>query len=220
MAGYSGPFKGVFKQGDEGQDCAAVKRCLKRIGNNTAIKGGRSFGKASSDALKRFQTKHKLEPDGVYGLKTHRAMAPLMRGYEVFLYKRAPVRESALSTWVVMAPNADRKGVSTHQEVKDFVSKIAHQYGHPLIIGTGTNHNQYVLGTKRESEHWTGHAADIPMYGANLTKLGRAALVAAGMPKLQAMVCRGGIYNIGNKQVIFNTMSGGNHYNHCHVSVR
>lgn len=120
--------------------------------------------------------------------------------------------------WTIMSSGADRMGTPTKQYVKDFVSKIAHVYGKKLTITTGTNHNQYVAGSNRQSAHWTGDAADIGNhYGADLTKLGRAALVAAGMPPQKAAFERGGLYNYGSYQIIFNSMIGGNHYNHLHV---
>jgi len=219
MAGYKGPYKGSFKKGGKGKDCAAVKRCLKRIQHNDKINLSQHFGGEAAQALKRFQKNHDLHPDGIYGPVTHRKLAPLMRGYEVWLYKRAPRRQSALSTWVVMGPDADRPGMHTKQAVKDFVSKAAHQFGAPVIITRGTNHNQYVLGTHRQSQHWTGDAADVGMYGRQLTKFGRSALVAAGMPAWQAAFCRGGVYNVGGKNILFNTTIGGNHYNHCHIGI-
>ena len=148
MAGYVGKYKGSFKRGAKGKDCAAVKRTLKRIQKNERIKHTQNFGGEAEKALKVFQKNHDLRPDGIYGPVTHRKLAPMMRGYEIWLYKRAPVRQSAIATWVVMGPNADRKGVATKGVVKDFVSKVAHEFGAPVIITTGTNHNQYVAGTR------------------------------------------------------------------------
>jgi Putative peptidoglycan binding domain len=219
MAGYVGKYKGAFKKGDSGKDCAAVKRCLKRIQHNNSIKASRTFGKAADQALKLFQKRHDLHPDGIYGPRTHRKLAPLMRGYEVYLYKRAAIRQSALSTWVVVAPNANRPGVGMKPGVETFVSKAAHVYGGPVIITCGTNHNRYVLGTNRESQHWKGYGGDVGFFGSQLTKFGQAALVAAGMPKWRAKLCRGGVYNVGGYNILFNTMVGGNHWNHCHIGI-
>jgi hypothetical protein len=220
VAGYNGPYKGAFKHGAKGKDVSAVKRCLKRRQHNNAIKiRSKTFGKASVDALKVFQKKHDLKADGVFGPATFKKMAPLMRNYEVWLYKRAPYRPTVRTTWVVMAPGADRKGAATKQTTKDFVSKVAHENGSVLVITTGTNHNQYVAGSTRQSQHWTGDAADIAAYGTKLTKLGQAALRAAGMSKARSWTCRGGVYNIGGKNILFNTTVGGNHWNHLHVGV-
>lgn len=220
MAGYKGPYKGAFKKGSkEGRDISAVKRTLKRLQNNDSIKHSQKFGEAAENALKIFQRGHKLHVDGVYGPTTHKTMAPLMRGYEVLLYKQAQVRPNVMKDWVVMAPGADRPGEATSQRVKDFVSRTAHIYGQPLVITCGTNHNQYVAGSSRQSQHWTGDAADVGMYGRNLTKLGQSALRAAGMSRAQSLLCRGGVYNVNGYNILFNTTVGGNHYNHLHVGV-
>lgn len=124
------------------------------------------------------------------------------------------------SKYVQLGKGADRHGVSTSPEVLQFVGMIGARAGRRLTIGTGTNHNQFVVGTQRESDHWTGHAADIPAVGKQLTRLGRQALIAAGMSPKDAGKAKGGIYNVGRYQIIFNTNEGGNHFNHLHVGVR
>lgn len=121
--------------------------------------------------------------------------------------------------WTRMAPGADRADMHTKTHVKRFVSKIAHIYGQPLTITCGTNHNQFTT-TGNVSDHWSGDAADIGMMGDQLTRLGQAALIAAGMPAKQARRERGGkykTYQVGGWQIIFNSTIGGNHYNHLHV---
>lgn len=122
---------------------------------------------------------------------------------------------------VQLAPNADRAGVAIRPEVINIVGDIAAVYGQPLTIGTGTNHNEYVKGTRRESAHWTGWAADIPAEGKALTKLGYSALLAVGMdPQKAASAARtGGLFNVNGYQVIFKTNEGGNHWNHLHVGL-
>lgn len=121
---------------------------------------------------------------------------------------------------VTLSAGADRPGMKTQQPVIDFASRVAGVYGQPLTIGTGTQHNEFVKGTRRQSAHWTGRAADIPSSGDDLTRLGQAALIAAGMPRAKALKQTGGLFNIGPYQVIFNTNEGGNHFNHLHVGVR
>ena len=128
-----------------------------------------------------------------------------------------PGFESGTLGKVTVAPNANRAGVGINPKVISFAEQVAGLDGRPLTIGTGTNHNRFVVGTDRQSAHWTGRAADIPATGADLTRLGRAALVAAGMPPAQAAKQRGGLFNIGGYQIIFNSSIGGNHYNHLHV---
>lgn len=132
-----------------------------------------------------------------------------------------------LSGHVSVASGANRPGTSINPQVTDFVAQIAGVAGVPLTITTGTNHNEYVAGSHRVSDHWDGNASDIA-YGHGspghpdpaLTKLGQDALIAAGMPVAQARKQTGGLFNIGNKQIIFNSMEGGNHFNHLHVGVR
>jgi hypothetical protein len=132
----------------------------------------------------------------------------------------APLTPSAAAGRVTLSKGADRPGVSTNPAVLDFVGQIAGLANTPLQIGTGTNHNQYVAGTNRESAHWVGNAADVPASGAQLTRLGQDALIAAGMPPAQARQQQGGLFNVGGYQVIFNSMEGGNHFNHLHVGLR
>jgi hypothetical protein len=118
-----------------------------------------------------------------------------------------------------LAPAADRQGVSTNSAVLAFANAVANWNGHNLTIGTGTNHNQYVKGSSRQSEHWTGNAADIPASGDALTKLGQDALIAAGMPEDEARTKTGGVFNVNGYQILFNTNTGGNHFNHLHIGV-
>ena len=133
----------------------------------------------------------------------------------------APPRSLALSGGgVSVKPGADRAGVPINPGVIDFARQVSAIFGKPIQIGTGTNHNQFVLGTNRQSAHWTGNAADIPATGASLTRLGQAALVAAGMSPAEAAKQGGGLFNIGRYQVIFNSMTGGNHFNHLHIGLR
>jgi len=104
--------------------------------------------------------------------------------------------------------------------VISFAKQISNVFGKPLKITTGTNHNQFVLGTNRQSAHWTGRAADIAASGNKLTLMGQDALIAAGMPAAKARKVKGGLFNIGGYQIIFNSMEGGNHYNHLHIGLR
>jgi hypothetical protein len=89
------------------------------------------------------------------------------------------------------------------------------------MIGTGSNHSHLTVNG-RVSDHWSGHAADIPAAGKSLRNLGYLALIKAGMPKAQAAKARqtGGLFNVGRYQIIFATDEGGNHYNHLHVGIR
>ena len=118
---------------------------------------------------------------------------------------------------VTLAPGADRAGVHTKKSVINFAKKVSAISGKHITIGTGTNHSRMTT-SGNVSDHWTGHAGDIPATGKKLTRLGRAALIAAGMSKAKARKVNGGLFNIGGHQIIFNTNIGGNHYNHLHIS--
>jgi hypothetical protein len=121
--------------------------------------------------------------------------------------------------FVVLHPGADRKGVRTKQPVLRFVGSLGAIWGSPLTITTGTNHNRMTVDGN-VSNHWNGMAADIAMSGEELTRLGRLALIRAGMPRAEAMKVTGGLFNVGRYQIIFNTHQGGNHFNHLHVGIR
>lgn len=120
--------------------------------------------------------------------------------------------------WVSIAKGADRKGVATSPDVVEFVAQVAHDYGQPLTIGTGSNHSE-MTADGNVSDHWTGHAADIPLTGKALIRAGQVALVAAGADPAWAAKQTGGLYNVNGHQIIFNTHQGGDHTNHLHVSV-
>lgn len=123
------------------------------------------------------------------------------------------------SQQVTITTSADRAGVATNPAVFEFVSRVAQAAGRPLQITTGTNHTQNVAGTNRQSEHWRGNAADIAATGADLIRMGQAALIAAGMGPAEARTKTGGLFNVNGYQVIFNTHEGGDHTNHLHVGV-
>lgn len=124
---------------------------------------------------------------------------------------------------IKVTAGANRPGVPLSGLVRGYARQVSAAYGKPLTITTGSQHNQYVAGTNRQSEHWTGNAADIPASGQQLTRLGQAALIAAGMSPKRARQQRGGVYNmtVGGRriQILFNTNTGGNHYDHLHIGV-
>jgi hypothetical protein len=112
----------------------------------------------------------------------------------------------------------DRPGARTSKAVLGFVSQIAGIYGHAIRLGTGTQHSRMTVNGN-VSDHWSGHAIDLPATGQTLIRMGQAALIAAGMDPRKARKQRGGLYNVGGHQIIFNTHEGGDHTNHLHVSV-
>jgi hypothetical protein len=133
----------------------------------------------------------------------------------------APMSVSGRGGRVVLAPKADRAGVRTHRDVLQFARKISALAGRPVRIDYGSAHSRLTLnGTV--SDHWRGEAADIGATGANLVRLGQAALIAAGMSPAQARKQKGGGYNIGGWQIIFatNAPGWGDHTDHLHIGRR
>jgi hypothetical protein len=128
-----------------------------------------------------------------------------------------PVGGSLRGGRVVVDPNADRAGVRTKPYVIDFVKQVSAVARTPVRIGTGTRHSR-LTSSGNVSQHWIGEGADIPATGRRLTRLGQAALIAAGMPEREARKASGGIYNVGGKQIIFH--DGGDHEDHLHVGVQ
>lgn len=129
---------------------------------------------------------------------------------------------------VVVAPGANRKGVDLQRPVLAFLQQTAGIFGKPIQITTGTNHNQFVAGTNRQSDHWEGNAVDIavPVDGARGDRIAASALEAAGVApqRAQEMASKGGLYNLNvngrRLQVIWKTNEGGNHHDHVHIGYR
>lgn len=119
----------------------------------------------------------------------------------------------------ITGPNPGR----IQPQVTNFMKAISAQLGGREIVGSdGTGHS-YLTVNGNVSEHSIGKASDIPAKGSRLIHYGQAALIAAGMPKDQALKQRGGLFNVhkGGKryQIIFNTQEGGDHTDHLHVGV-
>jgi hypothetical protein len=154
------------------------------------------------------------KPRRVAGPPPHSDASPPPFGRPV-----ASVTPKNWNKWALAGSGMDRSGMKTNPAVFKTVARIAQIYGKPLRIGTGSNHNEFVKGSNRRSDHWFGEAADIPMAGAALTRLGQAALIMAGMSPTEARRQRGGVFNIGGYNILFNTNVGGNHFNHLHVGL-
>jgi Lysozyme like domain len=121
--------------------------------------------------------------------------------------------------WV--GPIEHRHGPSAPHtpEILSFVGKVGRTAGEVLTPWGNESHSLTTVNGNR-SAHADGRAADIPASGAELIRIGRSALVAAGMPYAEAYKQTGGLFNVGGYQVIFNTHIGGDHTNHVHVGLR
>jgi hypothetical protein len=123
--------------------------------------------------------------------------------------------------WVVV-PAARGNSSEPHKPpILQFVAGIAQTYRKPLTVWDNTTHSRYTVNGN-ESAHYHGYAADIPARGAKLKRLGYIALVRSGMNAKEARAAsrKGGLFNVGNFQVIFATNIGGNHHDHLHVGIR
>jgi hypothetical protein len=103
--------------------------------------------------------------------------------------------------------------------VIEFVKRLSAAYGSPLTIWDNSTHNRLVAGSQNESQHWTGNAADIPMSGSALTRLGQTALIVAGASPSVAYKQTGGAFTVNGVNILFNTNIGGNHFDHLHVGL-
>lgn len=123
--------------------------------------------------------------------------------------------------WVVRPPAGQGPSAPHSDEILQFVGRIGRRNGSPLTPWANESHSlTTVKGTP--SAHATGRAADIPVRGAKLRRLGYLALLEAGMSKKEALKAarKGGLYNVGGYQIIFATQIGGDHSDHLHVGIR
>lgn len=133
---------------------------------------------------------------------------------------------------VRILPGANRPGVPIAPATMAYLRIVAGIAGVELRVGTGSNHSKYTVDGLI-SDHWDGHAADIPMsaYGKpDSDPLGdrimAACLIAGGTPptRAQAEAQRGGLYTVYQRglriQCIWKTYEGGDHFNHVHIGAR
>jgi hypothetical protein len=133
---------------------------------------------------------------------------------------------------VLVAPGADRAGVSVAPITLKFARAVSGHATVPLRLTTGTNHNRMTVDGN-VSDHWDGHAGDfaVPIDSHRGDLIAAAALVTAGVPRERAwqMARAGGLFTLnpssgafkGHRiQVIWKTNAGGNHHNHVHLGIR
>jgi len=123
-----------------------------------------------------------------------------------------PAASTGGGTFKITGPNPGR----LNPGIRQFARAVSRELGETVTGADGTGHSVNTVNGRR-SQHTDGDATDIPAAGAKLMRLGRAALIAAGMPRAQALKAPGGLYNVGGRQVIFATNKGGNHHDHLHI---
>ena len=102
-----------------------------------------------------------------------------------------------------------------------FVRRVAGIHGSALNVMSGVRTGSVVVDSGNPSQHGTGDAADIgPYTGETLTRIGQAALIAAGMPPALAYKQATYVGTVNGVNILFNTWVGGNHWDHVHVGLR
>jgi hypothetical protein len=123
------------------------------------------------------------------------------------------------SQWVGKPETRQGPSAPHTPQILQFVGKVGQLAGEKLTPWGNESHSLTTVNGNR-SAHADGMAADIPATGETLIRRGQAALIAAGMPEAEARKIRGGLFNVGGYQVIFNTQEGGDHTDHVHVGIR
>ncbi|WP_028058416.1 hypothetical protein [Candidatus Solirubrobacter pratensis] len=134
------------------------------------------------------------------------------------------------------APGANLPGKPMRDPIKQFLSVLAGLTNEQIVVGFGTNHDQFTT-SGNVSDHYTGDAADILVGGdarsdsAAASKgdnIATAALRLLGYSQSDARnMAMSGKLNFtqnfdwyGHRvQVGWRTLEGGNHFNHVHVGV-
>lgn len=165
------------------------------------------------DAVKKMRSGNpfqELMADSPFAAPSRPAQSPLP--------DMVPEKPGKPLAWVGKIQHRQGPSAPHTRATLEFVGKVAATYGKVLTPWGNESHSLTTVNGN-VSDHGSGRAADIPATGAELVRIGRAALVAAGADPRWAAKQTGGLFNIGSHQVIFNTDKGGNHYDHVHVSV-
>jgi hypothetical protein len=91
MAKLVVPHPRDLKRKMVGWDVLALHRALAKSGFHDWNLSNVKFGPVLEKDVRRFQTRHKLTVDGVYGLATHHKLAPYYDSYGIALISKQPV---------------------------------------------------------------------------------------------------------------------------------
>lgn len=132
---------------------------------------------------------------------------------------------------VVLVPGTESGG-KLQKPLLAFLGEVAGRSGRAIKVTTGTNHNKFVSGTNRISDHFGGNAADLGLggdarsspavSGAGDKIAAHAIQVATGWSysRSLALARQGGIHNLsvgGNRvQIIW---KAADHFDHVHIGV-
>lgn len=205
QAGWEQPAAEAFQRGPAGlqQQAAAA---LIQLGQDV-VRGGSPAAAAqalSAISQARIAASHQSNP----------VTSP---GGGVAGQQQAP--EGAWGRFVGTPETRQGPSAAHTPEMLKFVGQIGMVANKKLTPWGNESHSLTTVNGNR-SAHADGNGADIPAKGAELIRLGRAALVAAGATPAWANKQTGGLFNIGTKQIIFNTNIGGDHTDHVHAGLR
>lgn len=126
--------------------------------------------------------------------------------------------------------NDNTKNDSVNKALLDDINAAAKSVGIVATITTAkSGHNKNVKGSNRTSRHMNGTGVDVAILngkgagGASNSTNGNAEFRSLGTKLKNALVSMGYTWNVesGNdKAVLWQTNTGGNHYNHLHISNR
>lgn len=240
VKGYN-PGMPTYQQYILGQKLNADDLSVLRGASPGRVGGGRSGGSASPDQVtlpgvsfeqERTDARRQLLNDGISlkSLLNYKQTVNSLQDVPDETFNLPPEERARRSSGVVPlgggSPGSAGFKISgpdpnrLKPELVSFARKVARVYGKTLTGLDGSSHSKYTVNG-RVSEHSTGNATDIfEKDQKELLRMGRAALIAAGMPRAQALRATGGLYNVGNHQIIFLTNEGGNHFDHLHISAR
>lgn len=146
----------ILRNGDEGRDVQQLQEYLKElkydVGNFGVNKDGidGDYGDSTELAVRKFQKKYKLEVDGEYGPKSHKALLDAI--YEARKVIEQPVAPAVRNVriengdcWVRKAPNTDAEtiGVAHRGEVYTYQGETSAGGWHSILY---KNQNGWVSG--------------------------------------------------------------------------
>jgi hypothetical protein len=219
-AQYRGRYQGVSGQADRLMgEVSAAPQHDRQAGERPAAAPQVDTGEARRALLGQYLAS-RGQPGALAALggglgDLARAPTPAAPAGEPARRAQAAPASQGSGTFKITGPNPKR----LKPQLVSFARQVAGVYGKPIVGSDGTGHS-YRTVNGGVSQHSTGNATDIPASGRELVRMGRAALIAAGMPRAQAMKQKGGLYNVGKHQIIFATTQGGNHYDHLHISAK
>jgi peptidoglycan hydrolase-like protein with peptidoglycan-binding domain len=124
----------TLKEGSKGPEVKSLQNKLEKLGFDVGTPDG-VFGQKTESAVKRFQSKHHLEADGIVGPKTHEALKKALAHAE----KPKPHDDQFERDWKDAPPLADVKSGEKHL--------------HQGMEGGSVKHVQKLLGLETDGKY-------------------------------------------------------------------